>query len=236
MTWLENVPLWSDMFKDMDNQLFRQYSEFSTRLAKYHFVTESSGASAGERRYSLDSVWDGGGRAYYGAASSLSTNLSSTSLLKTLEGRLHVNSTDSRLYAYTALPGASGVSEVIPLGGTRMVLADCGSAATANECYVMMIGESPERTDASESDTTHVSFNASATSTADVTPYEAAPFVLISSQISDGVKLYTTTLATVDASGFTVTRTEHGNPALRHWYKFMWMSIGTAPTTKWFAS
>jgi hypothetical protein len=104
MVWSDGFPSPSD---SPDNRLASllttQKVAFRTAIEKHSFWTDSSLASAGIPRLSMNSFGPGSCRAYFAPASSLSTHAAAD---KAITGRLFVTSDTSRLYTWM-IPNAS---------------------------------------------------------------------------------------------------------------------------------
>ena len=197
--WNELKPDANDPLSEFPSTLTRQVLAFREGIEKHFFWTESSGASAGQPRFSSLTTMPGSARAFYGPASHVSA---------AKDGTLMVTSDTSRLFA---TPSAGSLL----LGSRFVIIADGTSAATiaSNTRWHVQSGTTSGRSPATDY---HVAF---------ASAYSGVPIVegtLVATTDLSGIG--SLAIQTIDASGFTFRVTQYGSSTS---FGLLWRSEGT---------
>lgn len=146
MVWSDGFPSPTDAPDGrLPSLLTTQKIAFRTGVEKHSFWTDSSLASAGVPRLSMNSFGPGSCRAYFGTASSLSTAVTT---YKPITGRLFITSDTSRLYTWVPAQAEYGFldnEKQVLVGSRKAITWQVGSQVTmqTNCRVVVQVGSTP---------------------------------------------------------------------------------------------
>jgi hypothetical protein len=181
--WDENKPAATDPLSEFPSVMTRQAIAFREGIEKHFHWTESSGASAGEPRFSSLTTMPGSARGFFGTQSQVSA---------ARDGTVMVTSDTSRLFA---TPSASSV-----LLGTRSGIITYSSATIpSNTKWVVQSGSSSRCTDTT---LYHISFSSA---------YSGTPFLEAMPLVLNSTSMCALAVQTVDSSGFSFFFTKYGS-------------------------
>ena len=201
MTWRESKPASGDKLSELPSVLTAQAIAFRQGIEKHSFWTDSSGASAGIPRLSLNSFGPGAARAFYDLESNLSSDVSAT---KPLAGRLFVAADTRRFYGYTS-------NTTVSLGGTQAVVYQTPTLVSDARILVQ---------------TGSASVSGSATTIAFSIAYSQAPTLQVTPLSTSNQSMYTAAILASTTTNFTaLVRNQWGGGTVAT--TLLWRSHGT---------